>query len=77
MGNKIHFNPLLPKAWDQLEYKIIVKHCQVWVRINQNEFSLQLTLGEKLVVYVNGRPYEINQYSQKFSIIADYDLLND
>lgn len=73
VGDKIHFNPLLPKTWNCLEYKIIVKHCQIWVRICQDKFSLQLTLGEKLIVYVNNRPYEISPNPQEFNIVTSYN----
>ena len=68
-NNQLHLSPILPKAWDGLNYNVSYQGSDLRVEIGKDNFSVVSTNNVDVTINVNGQSTLINGTKQTFEVI--------
>ncbi|CAM9136287.1 glycosyl hydrolase family 65 protein [Mycoplasma marinum] len=69
-NGELHINPVLPKQWEELEYKIMYKGVEILVKVNGNKFTIETIGNNTIKLFVNNELIEINN-KKEFEVQND------
>ncbi|TCG11682.1 family 65 glycosyl hydrolase [Mycoplasma todarodis] len=71
IDGELHINPILPKEWTNLEYKVAYKGVDILVIVNSDTFTVKTINGDELEVYINEERTLITNKEMKFEVKHD------
>ncbi len=71
INGELHINPVLPKAWTGLEYKVTYQSTEIMVRVEKDKFFIKTTDNSEITIYVNEWAVNINGEENEFEVKHD------
>ena len=67
-GN-LHINPILPEAWEGLEFSIIYKGASLDIKTIEDTFTITCSNKKEIDIYINHELVTINSKTQTFKVV--------
>ncbi|NQZ66046.1 MAG: glycoside hydrolase family 65 protein [Mycoplasmatales bacterium] len=71
INGDLHINPILPKQWESLEFKILYKDTWLKITLLTDHFEINAINDNKVKIFINEKEIEINK--QIFKMEYKYD----